>query len=43
MGGVDHDDFVIFVGGILSDPVGVEDAERADLATYAFLWKWKKS
>lgn len=25
--GVDEDDFVVFVGGILVDPVGVEDAQ----------------
>lgn len=25
--GVDEDDFVVFVGGVLVDPVGVEDAE----------------
>merc|ERR1719259_852820 len=35
--GVDHDDFIVFVGGILTDPVRVEDAERTDLATDAFL------
>ena len=38
VGGIDHDDFVIFVGGILTDPVRIEDAERSDLATDAFLW-----
>jgi len=37
VGRVDHDDFIVFVGGILTDPVGVEDAERTDLATDAFL------
>jgi len=37
VGGIDHDDFVIFVGGILADPVRIEDAERSDLATHAFL------
>jgi len=37
VGGIDHDDFIVFVGGILTDPVGVQDAERTDLATDAFL------
>jgi hypothetical protein len=34
---VDADDFEVFVGGILGDPVGVEDAESAHAATDTFL------
>jgi len=34
---VDHDDLVVLVGGVLADPVRVEDTERAALASGAFL------
>jgi len=34
---VDHDNFIVFVGRILANPVGIEDAERSDLATDALL------
>jgi hypothetical protein len=34
--GVDHDDFKVFVGGILSDPVRVHDSEGTELFTNSF-------
>jgi len=34
---VDHDDFIVFVGRVFTNPVGIEDAERPDLATNTFL------
>jgi len=37
VGGVHHDDFVVLVGGVLTHPVRVKHAERANLATHAFL------
>lgn len=30
VGGVDHDDLEVFVGGILTSPVGVEDSKTTD-------------
>lgn len=35
--GVDEDDFVVLVGGVLVDPVGVEDAEVGAAAADTFL------
>jgi len=34
---VDHDDFVVFVSGIVSDPVRVQHAKRSDLPANALL------
>ena len=34
---VDHDDLEIFVGGVLTHPVGVEDAETLESASHALL------
>jgi len=35
--GIDHDDFVVLVSGILSDPVRIQNAKRSDFSTDAFL------
>ena len=37
VGGVDEDDFVVLVGRVLVDPVGVEDAEIGTAATDTLL------
>jgi len=37
VGGIDHDHFVVLVGRILTNPIGVEHAKRSDLATNALL------
>jgi len=34
--GVDHDDFEVFVGGILSDPVRVQDSEGTEFLANSF-------
>ena len=36
VGGIDEDDFVVFIGGVLSNPVGVEDSEASDLSADSF-------
>jgi hypothetical protein len=36
VGGVDEDDFVVFISGILSNPVRVEDSETTDLSADSF-------
>jgi len=37
MGRVDHDDFVIFVGRVITNPIGIQNAKRTNLATDTFL------
>lgn len=37
VGGVDEDDFVVLVGGVLVDPVGVQDAEVGTAAADTLL------
>jgi len=34
---IDHDDFVIFISSILSNPVRVEDSQTTNLSTNSFL------
>ena len=41
MGGIHHDDFVIFVGGIFANPIRIQDAQRTDLASDTLLFKNK--
>ena len=36
MASIDEDDFVVFVGSILSNPVRVEDSEATNLSTDSF-------
>ena len=36
VGGIDEDDFVVFIGGVLGNPVGVEDSEASDLSADSF-------
>ena len=39
---IDHDDLEVFVGGVLSNPVGVEDTQSLDSTSDTFLVKGKK-
>jgi len=36
VGGIDEDDFVVFISGILGNPVRVEDSEATDLSADSF-------